>query len=140
MPNNAMRSQPHRRVGDFSLPRKEFRDRPGEQLADGEQHQPDRDREPRGLHALGDGVRPAAGAVQAGGAGGGAVGQEGQLGGDLGEHDRADGQRTERHRAEMPDDGRVDQQVERLGGQHAERGHGEAEHLLQRHGHGTRSR
>jgi hypothetical protein len=114
----AVTERPHHRTGD--------------ELADDEHQQPDGERQPRRLHPLADRGAAAAGAVQPGGPGRRAVGQEGQLPGDLGEHDAGDRQAGERHGAEPADDGGVDEQVQRLGRQHRQRGTGQPQHLAQR--------
>jgi len=58
-----------------------------------------------------------------------AIAQEGQLLRDLRQHDRADGQPGQLHGAEVPDHGGVHQQVEGLGGEHAQGRHGESQQL-----------
>ena len=83
----------------------------GDQLSDAEHHRADRQREPRGLHALGDGVGPPPGSVQPGGAGGRAVRQEVELAGDLREQHGGHREPGQRHRSEPADDGRVDEEV-----------------------------
>ena len=103
-------------------------ERPGEELEQQPGRPGPRPGQPGGLHALGDGAGPVAGPGAAGGAGRRAVGEEVQQGRRPGEQSPADGQPAERHGAQMPDDGGVDQQVQRLGRQHDERRNGEGEH------------
>ncbi len=87
--------------------------------------QTDTERQPGRLDAFGDGGGPVTRAEAAGRAPGGAVGDHGaDPGGER--HDRAaDGERGERHPAEVTDHGRVDQHVERFGGEHHEGRQGE---------------
>jgi hypothetical protein len=61
--------------------------------------------------------------------GGRAVGEEVEEGERAGEQRRGDGQRGQRRRAEVPDDRRVDEDVERLRRQRAERGQREPQDL-----------
>jgi hypothetical protein len=67
--------------------------------------------------------------VQARHARGRAVGQEDAQRDEVREHGRGERERSELRRAEVADDRRVDQQVQRLGGERAERGEGEVEDL-----------
>ena len=83
---------------------------------------PSADRQPGGLHPLTDGRRAVAGPEEAGGPRRRPVGQEGQLGGQQRQDQPADGQTGQRDRAETAHDGEVEQQIERLGGEHPERG------------------
>ena len=76
----------------------------------------------------------AARAVQAGDVRGRAVGEEVEDRERRREHRRGDRERRELRRPEVPDDRRVDEHVQRLGGQRAERGDGEREDLGGRSG------
>ena len=118
--------QPGLRGGRHRSPVAEHpRHRPGDELPDAEDQQPDRERQPGGLDALADGRGAAPGAVQPGRPGRGAVGQEVELARDLREHDAGHGQPGQRHRPQPTDDGGVDEQVERLGGEHRQGGAGQ---------------
>ena len=117
------------------------RHRPGHELPDPEDEQPDRERQPGGLHPLADRGGAVPRTVQPGRARRGAVGEEVELARDLGEHDGRHGQPGERDGPQPADDGRVDQQVQRFRGQHRQRGPGQPRDLAQRHaaaGHGVR--
>ena len=94
----------------------------------GDHRQPQAQREPGGLHALGDRPGPVSGPGPAGSTGGGAVGEEVQQPGGPRQQPAADGEAAERDGAQVADDRRVDQQVQRLGRQDDERRHGQGEH------------
>jgi hypothetical protein len=100
-----------------------------------EQREADENRQPRRLHTFGNRVGTPARAVQPGDTRGCAVRQEGHLGRDLGEYDTRHGKSGQGDRTEMADHGRVDQQVERLGREHAQRRDGKREQApKRRHG------
>ena len=82
---------------------------------------PAAEREPRRLYAFGDRRRPVTGTEPAGGPAGGAVGEHVAEPGRERQHAAADGEAGERRAAQVPDDGGVDQHVERLGGEHDQR-------------------
>ena len=122
----------HRALGDRAAVAERFGDGPDHQLPDDHQASADGEREPRGLHPLGDGVGAPTGAVHAGGAGRRAVGEEVELARDLREQHRGDGEARQRHRPEPSDDGRVDEEVQRLRGEHGQGGPGEPHDLPRR--------
>ena len=92
----------------------------GQDLARDDDDDAESEREPRGLHAFVDGRDPVAGAVPPGRPTGRAVLDEGADDDDEREQGGPDTETGEGDRPEMADDGRVDEQVERLGGQHHE--------------------
>ena len=92
-----------------------------------EQREPDEQAQPQRLRAHERGLVSAPGAVQAGDVRGRAVGQEVEDRERGVEHGRGDRERGELRRPEVPDDRRVDEHVQRLGGERAERGQGERE-------------
>ena len=92
-----------------------------------EQHEAEEERQPERLRAEEGGLAVAAGAVQAGDLRGGAVGEEVEDREAGREHRRRDRQRGELRRAQVADDRRVDQHVERLGRERAQRRDGEGE-------------
>jgi hypothetical protein len=100
---------------------------PGPDLEEHEDDETEGQRQPRGLHALGDGARPVTGTRAAGRPGGRAVGEEVQQRRRPGEQPAADGEAAEGDGTQMPDDSGVDQQVERLGREDDERRNGERE-------------
>jgi hypothetical protein len=102
-------------------------ERTGQRLAEGDDREPDAQSEPGRLHALVDRGVLASGAVPARRPRGGAVLDERPDDRQQCHECGGDAEPGERARAEMPDDGGVDEQVERLGGQHYERGAGERE-------------
>ena len=79
------------------------------------------------------------GAVQARRLGGRAVLEERAQADDLGEQRAGDGEAGQRHAPQVPDDRRVAQHVERLGGERAQGGQRERDHLA-RAGHCVRGR
>ena len=85
--------------------------------------------EPGRLHAVAHGVGAPAGAVQPGRHRGRAVDQEVAEPGGVGEQQRADRQPAQLGRAEVADDRRVDEDVQRLGRQRRQRGQREREDL-----------
>ena len=89
--------------------------------------EPETDREPGRLDALGDGPGPVAGTRPAGGSRGGAVGEEVQQRRRPRQQRTADRQSCERDGAEVADDRGVDQQVQRLRRQDDQGGDGERE-------------
>ena len=86
---------------------------------------PRRQGEPGRLHALGHRRGPVAGPEAAGRPPGRAVRDDGAEPGGERHHGAADGERGQRHPAEVPDHRGVDQDVERLGGEHHEGRQGE---------------
>ncbi len=94
---------------------------PREELDEHDHRQARGESDPGALHAFGDGPGPVARAEAARGAGGGAVGEDRPD--ERGEAHEGSAQREtgQRDRPEMPDDGRVDQEVDRLGGEDDER-------------------
>jgi hypothetical protein len=95
--------------------------RSGEGLGEHGQQDAGGQREPGGLDPLGDGRGAVTGPEAAGGPSGGAVRHQ-RAEPDGHRHDgAADGDRGERNAPEVPDDGGVDQHVERLGREHDER-------------------
>ncbi len=99
------------------------------QLEAKREHHSEPEREPGGLDADVEGLVDAAGTVQPRGPRRGAVLEEGAEPEDLREQQPRERQARERHGAEMADDGRVAQNVERLGDQRAEGRDGERKHL-----------
>ena len=85
----------------------------------------DERRQPHRLHADVGGVGRPAGAEAAGDPLGRAVGEEVAAGDDEAEHGGGDRQPAELGRAEAPDDRRVDEHVQRLDGEAAERRDGQ---------------
>ena len=107
----------------------------GRDAGDGDQH-PDEDGQPDPVDALGQGRAPVAGAEQPGHARRGAVGEEDAQADHRLEHDGGDAEARERGGAEVPDDGGVGEQEERLRDQGQERGQGEPPDLaVERVGH-----
>jgi hypothetical protein len=94
-----------------------------------QQHEPDPEREPQRLRAERRGVLVATGPVQARDLRGRAVGEEVEDRERRRHHRRGDRQRRELGRAEVADDRGVDEHVERLGRERAQRGQGEREDL-----------
>ena len=100
---------------------------------------PSREREPQRLRRRARAASASsARAVQARHARGRPVGQEDAERDERREHGRGERQRRELRRAEVADDRGVDQQVQRLGGQRAERGQREAQDLAVVGGSGAR--
>ena len=118
-----------RLLEDLALPAHQHRDRAGERDRGEQQHDADDEAEPQRLRAEPRRLLLLPGAVQARDARRGAVGEEVEDRERGGQRGRRDRERRELERAEMADDRGVDEQVERLGGQRAERGHGEPEDL-----------
>ena len=102
-------------------------ERPGERLPDAHADDAQQHREPRRLRALGDGVLDPAGAVPARGPRRRAVLEEAADHGDERQQRARHPDPAERDLAEVTDDGRVDQDVQRLGGEHDERRPGQGE-------------
>ncbi len=103
--------------------------RPGDELERDREHHPEAEGEPGGLDADVERLVDAARAVQARGARGRPVLEERAEPEHLREQEPREGQAGQRHGAQVADDGRVAQDVERLGDQGAERGDREREHL-----------
>ena len=101
-------------------------DRRRERDAEHREQQAESDREPAPVDAALGRVLPVAGAELAGDARGRRVREEVEDAERGGEHRPRHREAGEGAGAEVPDDGGVGQQVERLGGQRAERGHGQA--------------
>ena len=87
---------------------------------DHDQHT-DPQRQPGRLHALADRGGPITGAEMAGRPCRRAIGQEGALRGHQPQDESADRQSGQRERPEAADDGEIEKQIDRLGGEHAER-------------------
>jgi hypothetical protein len=97
--------------------------------AEGRERTADREREPERLRGELPGVGLAPGAVEARDVGSRRVGQEVAQGDDGRQQRRRQGERRELRCAQVSDDRGVGEQVERLGGERAERREGEPENL-----------
>jgi hypothetical protein len=103
--------------------------RRGERGADRRQRAADGERQPERLGGDLAGVRLPAGAVQPRDVGGRGVGEEVAQCDDGRQQRSGERERRELRRAEMADDRRVGEQVQRLGGERAEGGKGQAQDL-----------
>jgi hypothetical protein len=114
-------------VGDLPLTaHRPYGDR-GERDRQREDREPDEQAQPQRLGAHQRRLPLLARAVQPRDVGGRAVGEEVEDREGGGEHRRRDREGGELRRPEVPDDRGVDEHVQRLGGERAERGHGEGE-------------
>ena len=96
-------------------------DRRGGRGGDDQQGEPDPEREPESLAGYLVGITAPACAVEAGDLGGGGVAQEIEDAEERRQHGTGQAERGELVDAQVPDDRRVGQDVERLGGERAER-------------------
>jgi hypothetical protein len=101
--------------------------RAGQALEDGDDDQAERQGQPGRLHALGHRTGAVSRTSPSGGAGRRPVGEEVQQRRRPGEQAAADRQAGQRDDAQVPDDGGVDEQVDRLGREHHQRREGEGE-------------
>ena len=118
-----------RAVGDLALAAHQRRERRASATASDEQRDADASAEPQRLRAEPRRLARLARAVQPRHLRGRAVGEEVEDGEGGAQHARRDRQRRELRRAEVADDRRVDEHVQRLGGERAERRDGEPEDL-----------
>jgi hypothetical protein len=109
-------------LGDLARPAGQHPgERTGEKLEEHEDDETQAERQPGGLHALGDGTGAVTGAGPAGRTRGRAVGEKVQQRGRPGQQPAADGEPAQGDGAEIPHDRCVDEQIERLGGENDER-------------------
>ena len=104
-------------------------DRHGGRRRDDQQREADRQREPESLAGYLVGIAAPARTVEARHLRGGCIAQEIEDAEERGEHRTGEAERRELVHAQVPDDRRVSQDVERLGRQRAERGQGDREDL-----------
>ena len=104
-------------------------ERPRDRLAEHEQRRSDPERDPERLRREPRRPLGMAGTGRARDDGGRAVRQEVEDRERAGEHGAREPERRDLRAAEMPDDRRVREHVQRLGGEGAERGNGEPENL-----------
>ena len=113
----------------LAAPADEMDHRAREGDAEDRDRQADRQREPERLRRELPGALLLPGAVQPRDLGGRPVGEEDAQPGERREHRRGERQRGELRRAEVPDDGGVDEEIQRLGRQRPEGGGREAQDL-----------
>ena len=119
----------HREVAGLAAAAHRRHDRHGGRRGDGQQRESDRQRQPERLSRYLVGVAAPPGAVEAGDLRGGGVAQEVEDTEERRENGAGEPERCELVHAEMADDRRVGEHVERLGRQRAERRQGDREDL-----------